>query len=47
VKFFGARASLFGVGMRHVVRGGLSTFCEGPVWLCDGNLLFTKDVYGL
>ena len=46
MKFFGARVSLFGVGMRDVVRRGLSTFCEGPVWLCE-NLLFTKDVYGL
>jgi hypothetical protein len=46
VKFFGARAPLFGVRMEHGSRG-LSTFGEGPVWLCDGNLLFTKDVYGL
>jgi hypothetical protein len=47
MNFFGARASPFSVGMRHMVRRGLSTFCEGPVWLCRGNLRFTKDVYGL
>ena len=47
MKFFDARASLFGVGMRHMVRRGLSTSCEGPIGLCDENLLFTKDVYGL
>src|SRR5260370_36955057 len=28
--------------MRHVVRRGLSNFCEGPVWLRDGNLCLRR-----
>ena len=47
MKFFGARASLFGVRMRQWFAVASLLFCERTVWLCDGNLLFTKDVYGL
>jgi hypothetical protein len=47
VKFFNARESLFGIKIRQWFAVASLLFCEGPVWLCDENLLFTKDVYGL
>ena len=47
MKFFGARASLFGVRMRQQFAVASLLFCERLVWLCDENLVLTKDVYGL